>query len=455
MNQYRHLSFPFSSSSFPDFRLTISQFTWEKEIINSSLIPDLPLALNCLPWLSTKTPWHIFLQPPLHVPLGISPAEKVHLERQWNQGSARERGGWEKSQVAIFPQEALVLMRNSMLSPILLTASWHYLGLSNSWEFNFELWHTIYQSPSNSHEATKATCLLQCHCSQCDGERLSDSQKCLSPQISWEPGNRNIPCFASPVLTHCLSFEADLLLPLSTEYLHLVLLHFCSSLMETSLLTLYSVQSGLIPGSLSQESGAETWDTCDFRRHHHCPCFFPTLAPHIWISCLTSPCHFSIVFSIPPFIYLFDFPSGCPHRDLFNRLLVKKTMNGRTQTSESDLQGSVSGLLFSCSQCHFCFALKFWNTLTFAITLIFIKQHHSVLSLMTTSHIFALHSQLFILSSSHQATLHFLSVPALSDSFCFLLLRFAGKILKLFLFCGLCCSAWSDLGSWSHLGVHR
>lgn len=83
-------------------------------------------------------------------------------------------------------------------------------------------------------------------------------------------------CFASPVLTHCLSFEADLPLSLSTGrlYLHLVQLNVCSSLMEASLLILHSVQAGLIPG-LSQESGAEVWDTCDFEETPSLPVFFP------------------------------------------------------------------------------------------------------------------------------------------------------------------------------------
>lgn len=130
--------------------------------------------------------------------------------------------------------------------------------------------------PATAMKQQKATCLLQCHCSQCDGERLSDSKKCLSPQISWAPSYRNMPCFASPGLTHCLSFEVDLPLSLSTGrlYFHLVQLNFCSSLMETSLLTLYSAQSGLISG-LSQESGAEAWDICDYQETPSLPVFFP------------------------------------------------------------------------------------------------------------------------------------------------------------------------------------
>lgn len=174
----------------------------------------------------------------------------------------------------------------------------------------------------------KATCLLQCHCSQCDGERLSDSKKCLSPQISWAPSNRNVPCLASPVLTHCLPFEADLPLSLSTErlYLHLVLLNFCYSPTEAPLLTLYSVHSGLIPGSLSQETGAEASGNTITASGNT---ITASVFPHICISCLTSPFRFSIFSSVPPFICLFDLSAGCPHRDLFNRFLVKKIGTGR------------------------------------------------------------------------------------------------------------------------------
>lgn len=222
-------------------------------------------------------------------------------------GLSKERGGWEKSQVEIFPQKVFVLLRSNfhhltiLLSGIIL--SW---AIPGNLTLNFGIRSTNH--PATAMEQQKATCLLKCHCSQCDGERLSDSKKCLSPQISWAPSKRNVPCFASPVLTHCLSFEADLPLSLSTGrlYLHLVLLNFCSSLMGTSLLTLYSVQSGLTPGSLSQESGAEAWDTCDFQETPLLPVFFPTWAHHICISYLTSPFFlfyflFYITFYLPNF----------------------------------------------------------------------------------------------------------------------------------------------------------
>lgn len=176
---------------------------------------------------------------------------------------------------------------------------------------------------STNHPATavkqrKATCLLQCLCSERDGERLSDSEECLSPQISRAPGNRNVPCLASPVLTHCLSFKADLPLALSTEglYLHLVLLAFCSSPTEVPLLTLAGVQPELILGPLSQGGGREAWDTRDFQEAPSLPVSFPTLTLHFCLTiCLL---HLSLA-------YLFFHPSVLMDRqDLFNRSLASK-----------------------------------------------------------------------------------------------------------------------------------
>lgn len=273
------------------------------------------------------------------------------------QGLSKRKGWVRKIPVEFFPWEAFVYWGVTSIISLILLLPGIILGwaIPGNLTLNFGIWSTNH--PATAMKQQKATCLLQCHCTQCDGERLSDSKKCLSPQISWAPSNRNIPCFASPTADSLpllwsrspfISLQRQALLPLSTA----------------EFLLLFNADiSGLIPGSLSQESGAEAWNTCDLQETPSLPVFFPTWALHICISNLTSPFCFSISFSIAPFICLFDFPSGCPHRHLFNRFLVKKTSTGRMNMDyESDLQGSVSGLLFSCSQCHFWFILKFWNT---------------------------------------------------------------------------------------------
>lgn len=111
-------------------------------------------------------------------------------------------GSPEKSQMSIFPQVAFVLLRINFHHPTNFTVYLLPLLLGSAVPRNLTLHFGI---RSTNHPATatkhhKATCLLQCRCSQCDGERLSDSKECLSPQISRAPRNRNVPCLASPVL---------------------------------------------------------------------------------------------------------------------------------------------------------------------------------------------------------------------------------------------------------------
>lgn len=115
----------------------------------------------------------------------------------------------------------------SIIPPTLLSTSCHYPRLSNSWEFHFAIWHKTYRSPSNSHEATQGHLSLYCAIARrLMGTGLVTARTVLSLQISRAPGNRNVPCLASPVLTHSFPFEADLPLSFSTEglYLHFVLL---------------------------------------------------------------------------------------------------------------------------------------------------------------------------------------------------------------------------------------
>lgn len=328
MNQYRHLSFPFSSSSFLDFRLPFPHLHGGKTLPPWSFLIYFLLWIVYLDFLP-KHP-DMFLFSPLCMYHLASAQQKQYIWRDDETRAQQVKGMGEKIPGEFFPWEVFVLLRSNFyhianFADCFLALSWveQFLGILT---LNFGIRSTNH--PATVMKQQKATCLLQCHCPQCDGERLSDSKKCLSPQISWAPSNRNIPCFASPVLTHWLSFEADLPLSLSTEALPpLSTAEFL--LLFNADVSANSVQSGLIPGSLSQESRAEAWDTCDFQETPSLPVFFPTWAPYICISCLTSHLCFSIFFSVPPFICLFDFPSGCPHRHLFNIFLVRKTSSSR------------------------------------------------------------------------------------------------------------------------------
>lgn len=227
----------------------------------------------------------------------------------------------EKSRMPISPRVSFVLLRINFQLCCLLPVTIPGSAVPGNLTLHFGIRCTNH--PATAMKQHEATCLSQCHCSQCDGERLSDSEECLSPQVSRAPGNRNVPSLVSPVLTRCLSFEANLPLAFSTEglYLHLVLLAFCSSPTEVPLPTLSSVQTELILGPLSQGDGGEAWGTHGFQEAPSLPVSFPTLPfpLHFCQSCLTT-CLLRLSLAC-----LF-FHSSVPMdtQELFNRSLASK-----------------------------------------------------------------------------------------------------------------------------------
>lgn len=167
MIQCRHLYFPFSSRSFPSFRLTIPQFAWGKEGINiqnlfffiqtwfiSFSFELLSSSLSFCQSIQTCSSSTPFVCTTWHQPSRISIFEDT-VNLGFSKGKEWVRS--QKNRRCLFiPKLLLSDWKLTFITGLtVLSTSYRYPGFSNSCEFNFALWHNIYKSPSNSHEATQ------------------------------------------------------------------------------------------------------------------------------------------------------------------------------------------------------------------------------------------------------------------------------------------------------------